>query len=93
MPPEALPDAQSSAGAGAERLVPLLRPRDSWANSTDLLVLREQFTRLLWVPDRLAHVRWVAVPAGGRALERRLAAGLGGVLRRLEDAGTAEAGR
>lgn len=91
--PELLADVRAEAPELAGRFHPLLSVDQVTRSSTDLLVLRGDFDRLLWTPGRLERTRHVAVPRRpGLPLERRLAGRAAHLIRRLEPRGTATAG-
>lgn len=91
--PELLHDVRAAAPELARRFHPLESVDQVPRSSTDLLVLRGDFDRLLWTPGRLERARHVAVPARrSLRIEQRLARGAGRAIRRLEPRGTARAG-
>ena len=86
--PARLDAVRAEAPELADRFVPLEGVEQAHRNSTDVLVLRGRFGRLLWQPGRVEHVAQVLVPArqGGSA-EQRLARWAGRGLNRFTLAG------
>lgn len=73
----------------AHRVHPLTSPDQALRNSTDVLVLRGPWARVLWAHRDLHHVRLLVVErsAGARDLERRAATLAGRTIGRLRERG------
>lgn len=92
VPPHLLDAVRSDVGDDlAHRVHPLTTPDQAIRNSTDVLVLRGPWTRVLWAHRDLHHVRLLAVEAGSgpRDLERRAAALSARTIGRLRPRGRA----
>lgn len=90
VPADRLEAVRSDVGDGlAHRVHPLTAADQAIRNSTDVLVLRGPWSRVLWAHRDLHHVRLLAVEtsSGPRDLERRAAALAGRTIGRLRPRG------
>jgi len=90
VPPDRLDAVRSDVGDDvAHRVHPLTAPEQAVRNSTDVLVLRGPWSRVLWAHRDLRHVRLLLVErgTGPRDLERRAAALAGRTIGRLRPRG------